>query len=128
MPPLSAFGINGGAPSAHDALPRSGGGGSEKLVLPEPTGLNGNGLPCGAVGYASYELEFADLSAAGFAWYVAFTGVATYAELTSIEVWNPWTATWVVYSHAHMHRPTYETVSHGGLFYRGVKILFTELY
>lgn len=127
------FQINASAPAAGNG-PRSPavGGSSEKFVLPEPTGIDGQGTPVGAVGYPSYELFFDKLSATGFAWYAAFVGTATHADLTSLQVWNPYASggsgAWTTYSTtAIMHRPTYERRVEGGLFYEGVRILFTEL-
>lgn len=125
------FQINGSAPPA-GAKPRSGGAPGDRFVLPEPTGLNGQGEPVGAVGYPSYELYFDVLPSAGWAWYAAFTGANLSATLTSLQVWNPYANSgaggWATYTHAIMHRPIYGTLTWGGTAYADVRIRFTELY
>jgi hypothetical protein len=121
------FQINTANPPDDSAQPH---GDGDQFKLPAATGVDGNGSPCGAIGYPRYELTFPSLSTAGFAWYAAFVGTNLSAVLTSLQVWNPYTSGgaggWVTYTHAVMHRPRHAGIY--GTFYRNVEILFTELY
>lgn len=118
------FQINGGAPP-------SGGvpvGNGYRFDLPEATGADGNGLPCGAVGYPSVTLTFTRMPAAAWEYYSDLVGGEPGVSLTSLQVWNPYAATpgWVTYTgSAIMHRPTYGGMSEG--HYLDVEIKFTRL-
>jgi hypothetical protein len=117
------FQINGSSPSG-DAVPH---GRGYKFILPESSGMSGEGLAVGAIGYPSVRLQFERLSAAGWAWYTAFTGSNPSVALTSLQVFDPYLSTpgWEIYDDAVMHRPTYEDISQGS--YLGVEVLFTKL-
>lgn len=96
--------------------------------LPEAEGLDGEGQPCGAVGYPQVTLSFDWMNDTAWDWYKDFTGEDPSVDLTSLQVYNPFAATpgWVTYSNsAVMHRPTYRALANG--IYRNVKILFTKL-
>jgi len=127
------FEINGVAPPT-DCEPRSpqDGGSYERYILPDPTGLSGEGYPIGAVGYPSYELFYDFLSMAGWAYFLNYVGEATYVNLTELQFWNPYAnsgaGAYTTVTHAHMHRPRYERMVKGGLGYENVTIRFTELY
>lgn len=127
------FEINSVAPPA-GCEPRSPveGGSYERFILPDPTGLSGEGLPVGAVGYPQYEVFFDYLPLAGWTYYAAYVGEATYASLSSLKLWQPYASSgagaWTTYTHAIMHRPYYERMVHGGQGYENVVIRFTELY
>ena len=99
-----------------------------KFVLPEAMGVDGNGLPCGAVGYPRVIVRFNRVTGTVWDWYKDFTGDEPSVELTSLQVWNPYAATpaWTTYStSAIMHRPTYEDISGGDCL--DVEIKFTKL-
>jgi len=104
------------------------GGRSGRIERPEPSGKDGNGLPCGIIGRPTITLHFDNLSLDGWAWYVAFTGINTYGIITSLQVWDSYKSGgpgWTTFTEGIMHRPTFETYEYGA--YRNVDILFTEL-
>ena len=121
-----AFEINSSSPPA-GCEP---GGRQYRYILPPATGTDGNGNPVGAVGTPEVELHFARLSAAGWAYYVAFVDENPGVALTSLETWNPYASNgagaYETYTTAIMHRPTYEETTWGG-DYLGVSIRFTGL-
>lgn len=99
-----------------------------RLILPEASGTDGEGFPCGVVGYPSVVVKFERVTGTVWDWYKDFTGDDPSVELTSLQVWNPYLATpaWTVYStSAIMHRPTYGDISGGD--YLDVEIRFTKL-
>lgn len=122
---MAAFKINGTAPPA-GGVPV---GGGYSYDLPEASGMDGNGLACGAVGYPSVTLTFERLSPAAWEWYKDFTLDAPSVALTSLEVWNPYAATpgWTIYTgSAIMLRPNPK----GGMsegYYIDVEIKFIKL-
>ena len=126
------FEINGVA-APEGAAPRAplDGGSYEKFILPDTTGLSGEGYPVGAVGYPVYELFYDFLSTAGWAYFVNYVGEATYVPLTQLQVWNPYAnsglGAYVTYTHAHMQRPRYERLIQAGSGYENVTVRFTEL-
>lgn len=99
-----------------------------RLDLPGASGVDGNGMPCGAVGYPSATLTFERMNAAAWEYYSDLVAGEPAVELTSLQVWNPYAATpgWVTFSNtAIMHRPTYGGISEGS--YLDVEIKFTKL-
>ena len=103
-------------------------GNSAPVQYPEPTGLTGQGAPCGAVGRPRLVLEFSRLNRTAWDWYMAFVGTATSATVT-LQAFNAHKsggAGWQNYSSAIMHRPTASGNTAGGAM-TGVKIVFTEL-
>jgi len=118
------FEING-APPPTGGIPV---GNGYIFNLPEPTGVDGQGNPCGMVGYPSVTIRFERMSPTVWDWYKDWTGSDPYESLTSLQVWNPFLATpgWTTYStSAIMHRPTYSNMSNG--YYLDVEIKFTRL-
>lgn len=99
------------------------------FVLPEPSGLDGQGRPVGAVGLPRLELRFEFLPTNGFEWYAGFVGESNYVALSSLRAWNPYAdggnGDWETYTSAIMHRPTQEGFTFGG--YQSVVVRFTEL-
>ena len=96
--------------------------------LPESQGLNGMGEPVGGIGYPEVEIRFERLSETGWEWYVNYTGTDLSANVTNLQVWNPFKTGgvgWETFSTAVMHRPEYENVSQGS--YIGVVVRFTRL-
>ena len=120
-----AFEINSTSPPAGSAPT----GESYSWDEPKPTGLDGEGRPCGAVGRPSVTIRFNRLSLTGWNWYLAFTGSAEYAELTSVQLWNPYKsggAGWEVFStNAIMHKPKTTGWKYGA--FQNVEIKFTGL-
>ena len=99
-----------------------------QYILPEATGVDGEGFPCGAVGYPSVVVKFKRMTGTVWDWYKGFTDDDLYVELTSLQVWNPYLATpgWTTYStSAIMHRPKPGDISGGD--YLDVEIWFTKL-
>jgi len=126
------FEINGvAAPAGCEPRSPLDGSSYEKLILPDSTGLSGDGYPVGAVGYPVYEIFYDFLSTAGWAYFVNLIGEATYVPLTSLQLWSPYAnsgaGAYVTYTHAHMHRPKYDRMIQGGTGYENVLIRFTEL-
>lgn len=104
-------------------------GGGYQYLLPPSSGADGQGNPCGAVGYPSVVLTFERMSDTVWDWYKDFTGDNPSVALTSLQVWNPYAATpgWVTYStSAIMHRPNPRGGMSGG-YYLDVEIKFTKL-
>lgn len=103
-------------------------GNGYRYDLPEASGMDGNGLACGAVGYPSVTLTFERLNAAAWDWYKDFTGSEPSVALTSLQVYNPYAATpgWVTYTgSAVMLRPKPGGMSEG--YYLDVEIKFIKL-
>ena len=119
-----AFQINSTSPpSGCDPV-----GSGYELHHPESTGLAGDGLACGAIGYPRLTLRFAKLSPAGWEWYTAFTGTNLSVTLSSLQAYDQYKSGgpgWVTYSSAIMHRPTHAGYYYG--YYKDVVIHFTEL-
>lgn len=99
-----------------------------QFILPEARGVDGEGNPCGAVGYPMVIVKFERITGTVWDWYKDFTGDDPSVALASLQVWNPFLGTpaWVTYStSATMHRPTYGDISGGD--YLDVEIRFTKL-
>lgn len=108
------------------AQPRSNG---YQFFLPETTGKSGLGKPVGAAGKAWAVITFSTATETCWNYWAGKTGEATYLDLTSVKLWNPWKsggADWETFSGgAVLHRPTYQNIRFGN--YIDVEILITEI-
>ena len=120
-----AFQING-TDIPNYAVPK---GRGYEFNLPEATGSNGTGEPVGAVGYPWVRIYFDSCTEECWNYWRAWTGDALSANLTSIQLFNPWKsggAGFTTYTGgAVIHRPKPEAISMGK--FEGVEILITKI-
>ena len=119
-----AFNINGSTPPAYarPTAPKS------KLSMPKPTGFDGNGLPCGAVGKPEYMAYRNYMSAAGHAWWMNFFSDPDdlSVAVTNITIYNPYAEQEQTYASGKMLRPEW-AAENPGVWYQGYTVRFVEL-
>lgn len=119
------FQVNAGDPP-DGGVPR---GPGSILHKPQPTGSNGQGVPCGAVGKYWFEATFNTINKTAAEWWLALVEGDTHLELTSFQVWNPWKtggAGWTTFTSGVLHSPTFSGTTYGGA-YTNFHILVTGL-
>ena len=104
-------------------------GGGFQPIFPEPTGLDGNGKPVGAVGAVRLILYFEVLGEDAWNWWIAQLAGALYKTFSSVSFYNPYKtggAGWEKWSGGgKLHRPTFEDIDSGN--YVGVQVVLTDV-
>lgn len=106
-------------------------GGTCHVEHPEARDVDGNGLPCGAVGRPQVVLTSPWMTDTGMGfWRTKFASAsATYAAI-SVQVWDPRLGAETKYA-GKLHWPTWTSVGQGSTaaktVYRGVRIVIGEL-
>lgn len=109
---------------AKPAAPRS------RLFMPKPTGFDGQGNPCGAVGKPYYTFYRRYMTQEGHEWWMFLfesgTSDGYTLPLTGITVYNSQEREMQEFATGTMHLPEWEG-ENGNLWYENYTILISEL-
>lgn len=125
MAALSSFAVFETIPPiyARPAAPRS------RLFLPKPTGFDGQGRPCGAVGKPYYVFFRRYMTHEGHDWWMDLFDLST-AEytypLSAISIYNSQTRAMQEFSSGVMHLPEWES-ENAGVWYENYTFMISEL-
>lgn len=100
-----------------------------RLVVPEPTGFDGLGRPCGAVGLPRYVARRKYITAAGHTWWMAWfvaNPAALSVAVTNIAVYNPYYEAWQMFATGTMLRPKWES-ENSGIWYADYMVEIVNL-